>query len=971
MDKYFYKELINKANIGYALFKTESNNNNVFDFYIEEINEIFEAHIGKRNEELIKKDSSEVFAEDKECLIALLKLFNSPIHKSKIFSKALNRWCSVEAIKLEDNMFIVYLSDSRNFHNFQEEHEEMFRIASIGKWELDIKTGKIEWSKGIYELFDLKEEVFEPSYDAFLNAIHPDDRETVNNTYTLSIQNKEDYEVDHRILMKNGKIKWVTETCKHEYDKNRNPIKSVGIVQDITKRKRNEKLLIDSEHRLKKAQEIAHVGDWELNLETKTMWASQESFNIYGVKRDNEYLPLKKAQACVKESDREKLDIALSNLINKKGEYDVVFTVTREDDKEERVIHSIAVLEERDNKPYSVSGVLNDITEQKNLERELKESIRNRNILLSNLPGMAYRCLNDNDWTMEFVSDGCVELTGYKPDQLINNSTISFNDLIQPEYRERVREGCEIAMKEKTISREEYQIKTITGELKWVWEQGQALYDNKGNVIAIEGFVTDITEQKKLESELKESIRRRNVLLSNLPGLAYRCLNDNDWTMEFVSEGCYELTGYEPHQLINNSKISYNDIIQPEFRKLIRESWEVAVKNKSISREEYKIKTSNGKIKWVWEQGQAVYDNNGNVIALEGFITDITNRKKREEEIKYLSYHDSLTGVYNRGFFDTELKRLNTKRQLPLSIIMGDINGLKMTNDIFGHASGDILLKTVSDIITSCCRTEDIIARVGGDEFSVILPKTDYKMAKKISDRITKTCTEYEKDKTNKIAPSISFGFATKNNEEQPIEKILRDAEELMYKKKLLEGQSLHGAVINSIRNTMAEKSNETKEHAQRLVNLSTKVGIKMNLDEKQLKDLELFATLHDIGKISVDSSILNKEEKLTEEDWFEIRRHPETGYRIAKSSTELYSIADYILSHHEHFDGKGYPKGLMGEEIPLISRILSVVDAYDAMTNDRPYRKALSEEKAIKELIDCKNKQFDGSIVEVFIDSL
>ncbi|MEI8200903.1 MAG: HD domain-containing phosphohydrolase [Eubacteriales bacterium] len=346
-----------------------------------------------------------------------------------------------------------------------------------------------------------------------------------------------------------------------------------------------------------------------------------------------------------------------------------------------------------------------------------------------------------------------------------------------------------------------------------------------------------------------------------------------------------------------------------------------------------------------------------------------TNEKLavQNQKVLYLNHHDYLTGLYNRIFFETERKRIDTQRQLPISIIMGDINGLKLINDGFGHNKGDETIINVAAILKGCGREEDIVARIGGDEFMILLPQTDSQAAQMVCTRIYDACKEHSSN-DGSIYPSISLGHATKNKATEMMDVIMLDAEESMAKQKLLESRSAHSSIIGSIKAMMFEKSQETEEHAERLIQLSKSIGSALSLTDDQLNELALLSTLHDIGKMSISAEILSKPGKLNEVEWIEMKRHPEVGFRIAQATSELVPIAKYILCHHERWDGKGYPQGLRGEHIPLLSRIMSIVDSFDAMTNDRAYRPAMTKEAAMEEIRVNAGTQFDPKISLLFL---
>jgi diguanylate cyclase (GGDEF)-like protein len=351
---------------------------------------------------------------------------------------------------------------------------------------------------------------------------------------------------------------------------------------------------------------------------------------------------------------------------------------------------------------------------------------------------------------------------------------------------------------------------------------------------------------------------------------------------------------------------------------------------------------------------------------MEKIKTQMTEMDRSlENEILYLNTHDKLTGLYNRNYFENELRMYDLSWQHPISVIIADINGLKIVNEVFGFAEGDLILTKVAGIIAQAAKVSGIAARWGEDEFAVFMPKTDETAASAACEQILKECASMD---NSTIMPSLALASATKDETHDSISRILLKAEDRMYRNKLLETQSTHSTIISSLRKALLERSFETEEHAQRMREMSLKIGKALGLSRDKQDELCLLSVLHDIGKIAIPDRILSKPGKLTDDEWKEMKKHSEIGYRIASASNELSGIAEEILSHHEHWDGSGYPQGLKGEEIPKLSQIVAVVDTYDVITNERPYKAAMSHQDALKEIKRCSNTQFAPNIAETFL---
>lgn len=365
------------------------------------------------------------------------------------------------------------------------------------------------------------------------------------------------------------------------------------------------------------------------------------------------------------------------------------------------------------------------------------------------------------------------------------------------------------------------------------------------------------------------------------------------------------------------------------------------------------------------------------------------------DSLATLANVDGLTGVYNHRFFHESLKKEVDKskdKNLPLSMILIDIDNFKYYNDLYGHQQGDEVLKNIGIILTENTRQQDIVARYGGEEFAIILPETEEKKAIDIAEKIRFVVEQFKfKGEENQPNGSvtISLGISTFPRKAKSCTELINSSDDALYRAKFLNKNRVeiyysileelkedieeeHLDLITSIKTLISvinAKDQYTYAHIERVVMYCKLLADKLQLSEEEKNVLKYGAYLHDIGKINISKEILNKKMPLEKEEWDILKQHPFNGVEIIKPVKSLKKIIPLILHHHERYDGTGYPNGLIGENIPYLARILTVVDSFDSMTSNRPYNIKKSFEEGILELRKYKNTQFDPYITEKFIE--
>ncbi len=469
------------------------------------------------------------------------------------------------------------------------------------------------------------------------------------------------------------------------------------------------------------------------------------------------------------------------------------------------------------------------------------------------------------------------------------------------------------------------------------------------------------TQQKLLENE--ELFR---LLAENAQDIIYRYRFSPRQGFEYISPSVAGITGYTPEEFYTDPDFSFK-IVHIEDRPAMITFYQFTGSNSEpqIIRWVHK----NGSVVWTEHKKVAIYDNEKKLVAIEGIARDITERKSTQEKLEHLSLHDPLTGLYNRAYFEENMQAGDGCGN-QASIVVFDVDGLKLVNDTFGHEKGDTLLNAAAKVIKNSFREGDMVARVGGDEFAVLLANGNDEIVKNACNRIRAAVEKYNSSNLD-LPLSIALGFATRNDSATSLNDLFKEADHNMYREKLHRSQSGRSAIVHALKKALEARDFITEGHAARIQDLVTGMANTISLPDNKSADLRLLAQFHDIGKVGIPDHILFKPGPLTSEETSEMRRHCEIGYRIAMSAPDLEPIAEFILKHHEWWNGSGYPLQLKGADIPLECRILAIADAYDAMTCDRPYRKALSHETAIAEIKKFAGIQFDPELVQMFINLL
>ncbi len=356
-------------------------------------------------------------------------------------------------------------------------------------------------------------------------------------------------------------------------------------------------------------------------------------------------------------------------------------------------------------------------------------------------------------------------------------------------------------------------------------------------------------------------------------------------------------------------------------------------------------------------------------------------------QLQALSVTDWLTGLKNHGYFferlNEELDRALRHRR-PLSLLLADLDDFKQVNDSRGHAAGDRVLQAVGEVMLDALRSADIVCRLGGEEFGILLPETDGPGAFLVAERIRESLAGRAITGVGKV--TISFGVAAVPEHAIERDELVESADRALYLAKRegknrtrLAGQivslqsppvarPLRGEIVELLVRVLRLRDPNLADHALRTAEVAVALGAHLALTAGELEHLRVASLLQDVGKIGVPDSILFKRGPLSAGEWAQIKEHPKKGFDIVGNFVHP-DAAEAVLANHERFDGLGYPRGLKGEEIPFLARVLLVADAYAAMTGTRPFKAPLTAQEALDELRQHAGEQFAPDVVEAMAE--
>lgn len=905
---------------------------------------------------------------------------------------------------------------STSYFSEREIISELLEVTQMGTWRWDVKTGEVILSEGSAKnLGYTVEELGSMTIDSRAELTALQDRELFRETYkTVFSPEENSYTFVGRMHHKEGHFIWVKESGKVvKREEDGSPALIVGVHSDVSDLYESKKQIATESERFRTLYDGAPVALLIHDADTgELLDANTTALRAYGAKTFEE---LKNAEVghgasygidellgwikkAVEEGPQEfewmgqRLDgiafweqiifapIFLDNTLRVMS---TTIDINHRKQVEEENLEVRKFLGFTNAKQRIMMDISNSFmkAEASNLKKTVQESlaligrtINSDRVFIFRYDLEKQTASNEFEWCAEGVSSEIrnlqnlpIESLSERYERHIQGKSVLISDFAELSPKDAVRRNLEFEPVKSSLSVPMEAGEFFLGFVGMANIHKDIQYTTEDENILREYANALMSTLYRIETSKRLSDREallRMTLLSIGDGVISTDKDGNITNLNRVAE---LLTGYTQSeaQALPFEKIFniYSETTKEPLGSVVKE---VLATGRTLELDsDIKLVDKHGKELEIENSAAPITDKEGNILGAVVVFRNCTEKREKQREIEYLSMHDVLTGLYNRRYIEKVLEEINQPKNYPLTLMFADINGLKLTNDAFGHDMGDKLLKLVAKILKDVARPTDILGRIGGDEFIICFPNTTEEEALAIKHQIRKKTT---RAKLGSIVVSVAMGFATKDVDKYSIEEIKMMAENRMYKNKLRHGKTMRSRTIETVLRNINNKYDSEQIHTERVSQITEVLARALGLTVKEIMDYKTAGALHDIGKITLPPEILNKPGKLTSREFEKVKQHTETGYQILKSVDEYTGLAEIVLHHHERWDGNGYPQGLKEEDIPLGARIISIADAFEAMTASRSYQVRRTPKEALEEMIRCSGTQFDPNVIPVLV---
>lgn len=830
--------------------------------------------------------------------------------------------------------------------------ENVLKGTNAGTWEWNVQTGETTYDDRYLEIVGYTREELSPiGIHTWKNLAQPEDLiRSDEEVQKVLAGEQEYYAVECRMKHKDDRWIWVMDRGKvTEWTEDGLPLIMTGTHIDITESKELELSIREREESYRVLLETSFDIIYRIDQEGKIKYVSQAWNTLLG--QSVEAVLGKPFHPFLHHGDLNRVVEFLDRVQTHKGGQQISDIRIRHSDGSWRwfEIAAAPVLDDQE-QVIGYAGYARDITELKKALDSLRQQVEELDRFFS--VSLDLMVISSKDGTLLKLNRAWQTTLGYELSDSVGRNIIEF---IHPKDIESSKTILEKLAEEEEVHSFINRIRCMDGSYRSLEWKSHPYQD------VVYASARDVTDKLRLQKNL---FLEKEMFKTTLMSVGDCIIStDSQGLITLINDNAEKLTGWSKEEAHGRPLSQIFRLIREKTGEVFGDLGKMVLdQGRKIELTDLSLLQRSGELVPIEDSAAPIIDLNGEVSGVVIVFRDATDKKERLQEAEYLSFHDYLTGLYNVRYMEDAMTRMDTRRNFPFSLVAVDVNGLKLTNDAFGHETGDRLLKKTAEILKEACRSDDIVCRIGGDEFMLLLPKTSKVQAEAVKSRILRLADNALVDNSE---VSLAMGIGTKNHPSQGMEDIRKQADSAMYKDKLITSKNMKIRVIKRILQNIEEHYGREHQHLERVAQISRAIGQKMGLPPQDVTRLELAASLHDVGKIILDPAILNKPGSLNYLELEQVRRHSDVGYQILKAVDDYAPLAEIVLSHHEHLDGNGYPAGLRGEEIPLLSRILAVADSFEAMTAERSYKPTRKPKEAIEELKSLAGTQYDSLVIE------